>query len=572
MRAAKPVRLLPSQTVAGRPQGGSDWKKKGRRFWGGIDWDCRPYGIRCLGNLNPGCGQARLPDVSLAMEQCERPAALAATSARTGCVVTHESDRWTYDCRMTRHEYSALRVDQRPGAEPFYMLSCQASNLLEWADAPRKRIDVRAGYQRDLESRRVSRIAKFLETSPKNILPSAVLVALRPGTFSITDGPEGLVEIAIEMPSNDDPALTRASLADELRERLSDEERSVASSLADAEAQAEEEQQNELADSAEADSTPPPSYFAALTAEIESYDSLSDERKTQIDDFVRSYVKPGLILDGQHRVFGAKEYEDVGIGIDLPVILLPGLEAAEQVFHFYILNNTAKPLDKRQLRSIISTSLSRKEIDQLYGRFGQARIDPEQAQWTYRVNTDASSPFHDLINFGLKGEVGPLDDNVMDQVVSAFVKLPKKYGLLTNGVSEWSDGPDGIAFKLSLFYAFWDAVKAAYPAAWQKGEEGVGQLFYKVALLKLQDYVLETLKSALAYLPKSPFSSPDLLREDVSKALARLPEEFFLKEWKIKSLDTRDGHEFFLRQIREVIEADGRNVGNRRLFKATSYH
>ena len=450
------------------------------------------------------------------------------------------------------------------------MLSCQASDLLEWADAPRKRVDVRAGYQRDLESRRVSRIAKFLEISPKNILPSAVLVAVRPGKYSISETSMGLVEVTIEIP-DDNPAENRAALALELRSRLSDDEKRVAQSLVDAEAKAEEELQTELGENADSDSTPPPSYFSALCAEIDSYGMLSPERQTQIDEFVQSYAKPGLILDGQHRVFGAKEYEDVGIGINLPVILLPGLAAAEQVFHFYILNNTAKPLDKRQLRSIISTSLSRKEIDDLYDRFGQARVDPEQAQWTYRVNTDPKSPFRDMINFGIMGEVGPLDDNVMDQVVSAFLKLPKKYGRLANGVSEWREGPEGVDYKLSLFYALWDAIKAAYPAAWRKGEQGVGQLFYKVALLKLQDHILETLKGLVDHVPKSPFSSTERLAADVAKVLARLPEEFFLKEWKIKSLDTRDGHEFFLRQIREVIEADGKNVGNRRLFKATSY-
>jgi DGQHR domain-containing protein len=465
---------------------------------------------------------------------------------------------------MTSRRYSAIEVQQRPGVPPFYLLSCQASDLLQWADAPRKRAEVRAGYQRDLESRRVSRIAKFLELDAKNILPSAVLVAVRAGSYSIAKEDSGLSSITIELPDMD-PAACRAAMENDLFGRLSDEERVIASNLAQAEAQADEEVEAENNDS-DSDATPPPSYFAALAAEIASYDRLPVERRAQLDDFVVSYAKPGLILDGQHRVFGAKEYEDVGVAISLPVVLLPGLATAEQVFHFYILNNTAKPLDKRQLRSIISTSLSRKEIDDLYSRFGQARVDPEQAQWTYRVNTDSESPFYGLINFGLRGEAGPLDDNVMDQVVTAFVKLPRKYALLTKGVFDW----DSISYRLSLFYALWDAVRSMYPAAWQKGIDGDGQLFYKVALLKLQDYILETLKSALAYLPESPFSSPERLRGDVVTALERLPEAFFLREWQVKSLDTRDGHDFFLRQIREVIEGDGKNIGNRRLFKATN--
>jgi DGQHR domain-containing protein len=469
---------------------------------------------------------------------------------------------------MASHTYSALEVNQRPGADPFYLLSCKASELLEWADAPRKRAEVRAGYQRDLDDRRVKRISQFLEIDPKNILPSAVLVALRKESYRVEESADSpLVTITVDLPELD-PVACRAALEAELFERLSAEEQLVASNLVEAEVQAEEDIESEAEDT-DSDGTPPPSYFAALAAEIAGYDALEPDRREQIDDFVKSYAKPGLILDGQHRVFGAKEYEDVGVAIALPVVLLPGLATAEQVFHFYILNNTAKPLDKRQLRSIISTSLSRKEIDDLYARFDQARVDPEQAQWTYLVNTDSESPFRGLINFGLRGEEGPLDDNVMDQVVTAFVKLPRKFNLLAQGVPEWGSD-DSVAYRLSLFYALWDAVRVTYPAAWQKGIDDDGQLFYKVALLKLQDYVLETLKSARAYLDESPFSSPDRLKEDVAKALERLPEAFFLKEWKMKSLDTREGHDFFLRQIREVIESDGKNMGNRRLFKATS--
>jgi hypothetical protein len=158
----------------------------------------------------------------------------------------------------------------------------------------------------------------------------------------------------------------------------------------------------------------------------------------------------------------------------------------------------------------------------------------------------------------------------MDQVVTAFVKMPQKYNLLVEGVPAWGSLPDSVSYRLGLFYALWGAVRALYPAAWQKGIDDQGQLFYKVALLKLQEYILETLKSARAYMSESPFSGPDQLKSGVAKALERLPEEFFLKEWKMKSLDTREGHEFFLRQIREVIEGDGKNVGNRRLFKSTS--
>ena len=73
---------------------------------------------------------------------------------------------------------------------------------------------------------------------------------------------------------------------------------------------------------------------------------------------------PSAIIDGQHRVFGAREVSD--FDVVLPVVLLPGLPYEEQVFHFYVLNNKARPLRPTELRATISTSLTNKEIGDLY--------------------------------------------------------------------------------------------------------------------------------------------------------------------------------------------------------------
>jgi DGQHR domain-containing protein len=438
-----------------------------------------------------------------------------------------------------------------------YLISAKASEILKWSDTPRKRADVRVGYQREVELKRVNRIARFLELDSKNFLPSAILVALRPETTSIKSQ-DGFATISIDVPASS-PESRRHELQNEILKRLV----TPISDLPEQPQDAIDE-----SDDPEADFLPPPSYFESLARELVQYDQLPLDRQKSIDEFAESYAKPGLILDGQHRVFGAKEFEDAHDEIFLPIVLLPDLAPEEQVFHFYILNNTAKPLNKSQLRSIVSTSLARAEIDDLYLRFEQAGVDPEQAQWTFLVNNTEESPFMGLINFGLSGESGPLKDGVMDQVISSFVKLPKKYNSLVEKVPEWTNNPDSRDFKLTLFYALWDSVRSNYPSAWRKGQSGDGQLFYKVGLLGLQDFILEQLKSALPWMTESPFSSPEVLRDAVTTSLQRLPEKFFLQDWVVKSLDTRDGMDFFIKQINEVVEADGRNLGNRKLFKA----
>jgi len=56
--------------------------------------------------------------------------------------------------------------------------------------------------------------------------------------------------------------------------------------------------------------------------------------------------------------------------------------------------------------------------------------------------------------------------------------------------------------------------------------------------------------------------------EAASTALKRIPETFYLKEWKKKVLDTGPGKAFFLEQMRKVAAADGKNVGSHALFRA----
>lgn len=430
-----------------------------------------------------------------------------------------------------------------------------ADEIVGWADAPHKTTTVRAGYQRELDGRRAEMIQEFIEKAPQNILPSAALIALRAGSYDIERPPVGNPVLRVHLDETDLVA-RRGVVADQLRGRLSPEELASVS-LAEAETEVESEEDP-------GDTAPPDSYLASLYAELVAYDDLPASRQADLDELVKTLTLPGLIIDGQHRIFGAKEV--VG-SVSIPVVFMPSLALSEQVFHFYVLNSKARPLDKRQLRSIISTSLSKKEIDTLYERFRQAGVNADEAQWTYRVGADVESPFRGLVSLRLQGDTAPIDDNVMDQVVGRFIRLPRQYAVLTKGTA-WESDPN-YDYRLSLFYAMWRTVKDTYPAAWDvAAQNGPGaQLFTKVSLLQTQEYILRTLRLATRFTRSSPFADPLVLVDQTATALARVPEKFYLQEWKRKQLDTNSGRAYFLEQLEAVAEAEGKFVGNFGLFK-----
>jgi DGQHR domain-containing protein len=462
------------------------------------------------------------------------------------------------------HRYRALSFAPRKGHQALYMVAARADEIVLWADAPHKQVGVRAGYQRELDERRTDGIRSYVELSGLNILPSAALIAVRAENFSVQEeNGQTIVTIRDENLPEDH---RRQILMDDFKRRLSQMElASVASVEAYERSVATDNEEIESVDEG-LETIPPESYLAGLYAELLDYENATVSRKKELDDLAVTLTIPGLIIDGQHRIFGAKEAPEFDVMI--PVVLLPGLAISEQVFHFYVLNNKAKPLDKRQLRSIISTSLTKQEIDDLYDRFRKSGLRADEAQWTYRIGSDEDSPFRNLVSLRLRGDVAPIDDNVMDQVVARFIKMPRSYNLLKKGI-EWDDGDSDYSRRLGLFYALWRAVRDSYPDAWQEAadRQPSAQLFQKVALLQLQEYVLKTLKLAVQFTKESPLSGASVLYGQTRTALERIPQEFFQKEWKKKQLDTNVGRAYFLEQLEAVASQEGKFLGNFGLFK-----
>src|SRR5262249_54314917 len=147
----------------------------------------------------------------------------------------------------------------------------------------------------------------------------------------------------------------------------------------------------------------------------------------------------------------------------LPVVVMLGLAHQEQVFQFYILNSKAKPLRPTELRRIVSTSLTNSEIDDLYSRFRDAGLDAEEAQWTYQMSTSPLSVFQGLIDFGFGKEGEIIPENVADQLVRSFMKMPRnRYASLMDPVRErWKDDEQ----RLLIFFDLWRAVSTVYADA-----------------------------------------------------------------------------------------------------------
>lgn len=290
--------------------------------------------------------------------------------------------------------YIAQRFHPRETEQPLLLFVAPAGDIRTWAGVPRKAFDYLHGFQRTLQPERVLDVARFFGEDRRNVSPTAVVVGLRSSvaivalTNPATSDTVDLVEVRISAP--DYEATPIENLAEEalreLEQRLAEDAvRQVRERTEEAIVEAsrlEDEDAVDQATGAESGSQEDfrqldRSYLEDFYAQLFGYVRRvkpwpSDERALR--DVLYSILKPAIIVDGQHRVFGAAELDESML---LAVCAVPNSNWAENVYQFVVINQKAKPIKPAFLSSIIATSLSDRELRDVYKRLRTSNVDVE---------------------------------------------------------------------------------------------------------------------------------------------------------------------------------------------------
>ena len=171
-------------------------------------------------------------------------------------------------------------------------------------------------------------------------------------------------------------------------------------------------------------------------------------------DFLESMIKPVVLVDGQHRLRGALEAMDEFLGspigqersaqlIDqgsepeeaerqlrhehdrqLPVSLLYSDNPAEHVFQYVVVNQKATPMSSALLGTIVSTSLSKDELEPIAERLRDAGIELEDSRAVAYLTRSPDSPFRNLVSTGVRGDrPGALQWSVLRKLVNIVRNL-----------------------------------------------------------------------------------------------------------------------------------------------------
>lgn len=444
---------------------------------------------------------------------------------------------------------------------------------------PRKAFDYQHGFQRTLQPNRIADMARYFREEKGNFSPTSIVVGLT-GSVSIEPAklgqPDSLfgvepVQLKITIPNYD--SMSTAGLIKSAMSELS--KRIPASTIDEIHANqdnaVEESSKLQIEDAVDESFGIDPqgmseedfqiaerSYLADFYTQLLGYSKGLIPQPEEAEDrslreVLFSMLKPAIIVDGQHRVFGAATVDQ---NILLAVCAIPNANWTESVYQFVVINQKAKPIKPAFLSSIIATSLSADEIKSLYSRLETSNVDVERSQEMNRVDTDPSSPFQGMIDFEVENASGFLQFPGMNKLVRSFKNIPMTHASLLEG-GIWDGAKDT---WIDHFFALWRGVRnyfeTADPRLWSRpSNDNPNHLLMIVTLQEVQRLMLDLWADTRVIQLKSVSQT----EASAKQFWEGFPSQFFTDEWRQKGLQTSVGR----RILRDAMVETRRNLGRK---------
>lgn len=238
----------------------------------------------------------------------------------------------------------------------------------------------------------------------------------------------------------------------------------------------------------------------------------------------------GIIVDGQHRVIGAHDYD---ADIDLNVVGITGADDTEGAFQFLVINNNSSKVNPSQVKALF-TSYKEEALLQRMLDSGSTNVDAEKITALDYFDGGADSPFKGQLKWA-KNEKGFVVANALE---SGLSEVQNRSSLLSIGELE-----------LDTFAGVWTVIKEQWGDMWNEKSH----LLEKASVQALTAYVCDALEKLLVYAEDDiDYSDPEVLAKGVRQVLRMLEPGFFEVQWAVTGLDTRAGHEMLMSDLKKM--------------------
>lgn len=240
-----------------------------------------------------------------------------------------------------------------------------------------------------------------------------------------------------------------------------------------------------------------------------------------------------VIVDGQHRVFSAKDFFDhSGEDIHLNVVGIAGADDTEGAFQFLVINNNSSRVSANQVKALFTSY----HEEELLGRMldsGSTNVDEEKITALDIFDRGADSPFKGQLKWQKNA-----DGFIVPSALEAGLgEVQNRTALL--GLDDDS--------AVDLFSAMWTTVGDVWPHLWNSDTH----LLEKAVLQTLTAFICEALANVRVYGgAEVDYTDPDELEKGVRAVLSKLEPGFFEAQWAKTGLDTRAGQDLIFADLR----------------------
>jgi hypothetical protein len=228
--------------------------------------------------------------------------------------------------------------------------------------------------------------------------------------------------------------------------------------------------------------------------------------------------KPGLIIDGQHRLFGIAGFDPA---CPVNVVALLNADDLETAFQFLVINNKVTPVQPDLIRTL---ALDYTEGD-LAVRLKTARLTLHaNLPYVGIMDTDEESPFRGIIALVAAGE----------QIGGRFVPpaaIENAITIIQKKEVRELKSDDALC---EFFYAIWSCLKEG---EWTPLWEPTAKLMTKSGIIAMTSFVTDALIAKYDYAGDLDVSDPVKVREQVHLILEYQTPEFWKAEWTMKISD-----------------------------------
>lgn len=367
---------------------------------------------------------------------------------------------------------------ESPG-DDLLVFAAPAKALINWAGIPRKAWHIRMLFQRPITAGRAADLKRFWDDASKGgsegfaLGPTAIVVAIQ-GEPTLVDGKIDLSAtsvVDVEGDPRENLKILSERLYPQILSRLSDEQRELLA-----------EYEEDPFDSARPDIEHDYVFeFALQMAQMRAdpdrfalEQGIDDASLTQITVSMEALCRPALVVDGQHRLYGAANAER---DINLPVVAIPHCNWMDQIYQFVVINETAQKVETSLLTDIFGSSLTRTEQEAVRKKLAKARVDVESRIAAVVASRDLASPFYNMVSLKLEGQAPPdvkaflTERTVRNLIEGSSGRLSRGWRsdetFYSEFVSptipvreEWESWTDGRWRE--YWIAFWDVVKTFY--------------------------------------------------------------------------------------------------------------